>query len=115
MRGRGRLDEVVLSDGEATAWVRAAPSNGCGRIDLILRGDAAAQADGLLVHAVRALGERRPVFALVPAHAPGLAALLDRHGFAAGEEYTSFVRRLVMPAWLAESARVKARNPLVIA
>jgi hypothetical protein len=114
-RGRGRLDEVVADDGEATAWLRAVPDGSIGRIDLLAQAGSSVQHDALLAHAVRSLGKRRPICALVPAYAEGLAALLERHGFAAVEEYTSFVRRLVMPIALAEPVRAKARNPLVIA
>jgi len=112
-RGRCKLDHVLLQNGEAQAWVRAVTDGAVGRIDLVLGPEVADVADALLAQAVRALGARRPIYALVPAYAEATAALLERHGFVVEETYTSLVRRLVVLDQLAEPARSRARHPLV--
>lgn len=112
-RGRGRLDDVAVEDGEASAWVRAASDGASGRIDLLSRPGVGAFTSTLIGDAVRSLGDRRPVSVLVPSYAGGLAAVLEEHGFAHAGEYTGFVRRLAIPICLYEP--VRAHHSLVTA
>ena len=111
-QGRSRLDAVAEVGGEAMAWVRSVPDGGVGRIDLLLHPDAFLHAGSLLSLAVTALGDRRPVFCLVPADAEGLAGLLQERGFEPEAEYLGMVKRLAIPARQAASVRVPVQTPL---
>jgi hypothetical protein len=62
---------------------------------------------------VAALGDRRPVFALVPTYTASLASALEEAGFEHGGEYLSLVKRLALPVKEASRLRVVAvRQPL---
>lgn len=111
-QGRGRLDAVAVVNGDVVAWVRAVPDGGTGRIDLLLHPDASHHAGALLSHAVQALGERRPLYCMVPAFAGSFAALLEERGFERGDDFIGMVKRLALPARQLAGARVPAHQPL---
>ena len=94
------------------AWLRAVPDGEIGRIDLLLHPDAAAYGPALLAHPARLLGQRRPIYSLVPGYAENLLALHREQGFAPVAEYTGMVKRLVTPIKEAKPVRVAAHQPL---
>jgi hypothetical protein len=112
-QGRGKLDVVVERGGEIVGWLRAVPDGGVGRLDLLLHPDAAAYGPGLLAHAVSWLGNRRPLYCLVPAYATGLASMLEEGGFDLAGEYISLVKRLALPLREPAPTRVPAHHPIV--
>lgn len=111
-QGRGKHDLVAEQDGRLVAWLCAVPDGEIGRIDLLLHPDAAAHGPTLLAHAARLLGERRPLYSLVPRYAENLLALHREQGFVPVAEYAGMVKRLVTPIKEAKPVRVPAHQPL---
>jgi hypothetical protein len=93
----GRTKDLLLEeDGIITAWLRVLTGQ-TGRFSLI----AQSQRYGLQETALAAISRlhaSRSVLCLVPEYAGALAACLERVGFRAVADYTSYAKRLVKPA-----------------
>lgn len=96
LAGPRRTTQFVLeTDGRLLAWLRVA-ADAVGRLEILARPESAL-ADSLVDAALGRLGDRTPVFSLVPTWAEPVARALERRGFTAAEEHVVLVRRTMKP------------------
>jgi hypothetical protein len=112
--GRRAVDVVGERNGRVILRLRAGRSGEIGRLDLTTEITAAEEIDALLAWALRELGPRRPVDAVVPGYDRLLEARLLAAGFEPAGEYELLAKRLAQPVRITSPARapVKRAVPL---
>ena len=92
-RAPGRADERVLeSEGAIVGWTAARRGFGSGGLDMLIRPDCAALADGMAEAALGALAGVRRAIALTPDYAPGVGEALERRGFVPEAEFAVLIK-----------------------
>jgi hypothetical protein len=107
--GRGATDIVAERDGRIVARVQTTRSGDSGRLDLVVAPEEWTATDGLLAWAIRDLGPRRPLFAVVPEYAGPVADHMIAAGFQPAGAYTLLAKRLMQPVWSERPVRARVK------